>query len=102
MREPSQNELSIRDAVTEHYLATGKPADTKELADCLGWSVTKVRRIINDECHGAAVGTNPCQETRESYSMSYGNIATGGHRVWVYYPTLWHLRDLVLNAKGRE
>lgn len=99
MRPLTPNELSIRDAVTEHYLETCKPADAKDIAERLGWSVGKVRRIIGDECHGAAEGTLASQEHRESHSRSHRMIAVGAHRVWVYYPALIHLRAMLLAAR---
>lgn len=97
MKTLSPTETAIRDAVVAHYLETCKPADAKDLAARLGWSVGKVRRIIADECHGAASGTHAEQDHRASHSRNYPSMGpVGAHRVWVYYPSLAHLRDIIL------
>lgn len=91
-------EMAIRDAVVAHYLETGKAVDTADLAERLGWSVAKVRRVINDN-HGSVLGISPFQDERASYSKSYRGMQAGSHRVWVYQPTLLHMRELLLAAR---
>ena len=100
MADISPQAIAIRDAVTEHYLDTRQPCDAPTLAQRLGWSVSKVRRIIADECHGAADGTCAEQEYRPSHSRNYPSMGpVGQHKVWVYYPTLWRLRELLLACR---
>lgn len=90
----------IRDAVVAHYLETGKPAEAPELAKRLGWSVAKVRRLL-DELHGPK-GVMAYQETRVSYSRSYPGMEAGAHKVWTYAPALWLLRDIILALEKKE
>jgi hypothetical protein len=87
-------ELHLRDAVVEGYLETGKALDVPAIAARLRWSQSKVRRVL-DEAHGAPNGLHAFQDYRESFSASYPSMAVGGHKVWMYAPATWLLRDMV-------
>lgn len=91
------NEFAIRNAVVEGYLETGKCLDAKDIAARLKWSESKVRRVL-DEAHGAPNGIMASQDHRESFSKYYRSFQSGAHKVWVYAPALWLLRDM-LNAE---
>lgn len=70
----------LRDAVVEDYLQTGKCLDVKRIASQLRWSETKVRRVLDLQPGGAPYGVTVLRDGRG----------------WVYTPTLWHLRGMVL------
>jgi hypothetical protein len=91
--------VKIRDAITEGYLETGKSLDVPAIAARLRWSESKLRRIM-DLLHGSPEGVHAYQDHRESSSRSYPGMTVGGHRVWVYAPALWHLRNLLLAARA--
>lgn len=90
----------IRDAITEGYLETGKMLDAPAVAARLRWSETKVRRLM-DLLRGAPEGVHCSQEHRATESRNYPGITVGSHRVWMYAPTLWHLRNLILASRGK-
>jgi len=85
----------IRKAVTEAYLETGKALDVPAIAQRLGWSESKVRRVL-DEHRGAPDGIAAMQDFRESTK----NFVGGGRKVWVYTPAPWYLRELILGLRG--
>lgn len=87
----AQNEVTLRDAIVEGYLETGKALDAQAIADRVKWSATKVRRVL-DEAHGAPDGIHPFQDYRDT-ATNHG--LRGGHYVWVYTPATWLLRDMV-------
>jgi hypothetical protein len=91
----TENETALRAAVTEHYLETNKPVDAAQLAERLGWAPAKIRRIMADGLAGVSSET----EMRASYSKNYRGFQSGAHKVAVYYPTISHLRTLVLEAR---
>jgi DNA-binding IclR family transcriptional regulator len=93
MRDPILEE-AIRTTALEAFLETGKALDVNEIATRLGWSASKVRRVLVG-AHGCVDGLMAHQESRASYSMSYRNTQSGAHRVWVYKPTLETLRDMI-------
>lgn len=90
----------IRDVVTEAYLETGRCLDVQGIATLLKWSESKVRRVL-DECRGCPDGLHARQEHRESKSKNYTWVTTGAHRVWVYEPALWYLRDMILAERAK-
>jgi hypothetical protein len=85
--------------VVEAFLETGKAVDAPQLAERLGWSVSKVRRIIAAN-HGSVDGVSVRQEGRESLSKSYQGHVTGAHKVWVYRPNYGTLRTLILELRA--
>lgn len=91
----TENQVTLRAAVTEHYLETGKAADTSQLSERLTWSAAKVRRVLADGLDGVWSE----DERRASYSRNYRSEQSGTHRVVVYGPTLDHLRSLLLEAR---
>jgi hypothetical protein len=92
-------EQQICSAVVEAFLETGKALDAPEIAKKLGWSESKVRRILR--AHGGSVdGVAVREEGRASYSRAYRGMEAGAHRVSVYRPTLEALRALVLELRA--
>lgn len=91
--------LQIRSTVVEAFLESGKALDAAQIAERLGWSVTKVRRVLND-AHGCVEGLETYQDTRESHSRNFPGFTQGAHKVWVYRPTLSTLRALVLELRA--
>jgi hypothetical protein len=98
-KKNDENAVLIRDAVVAHYLETGGDIDAQGLAARLGWSATKVRKVINDN-HGSVPGVHPYEDQRHSYSRNFPDMAIGSHKVWVYRPQLSYLRELLLAARG--
>lgn len=87
-------EAQVKGAVVEAFLETGKALDAQEIATRLGWSVSKLRRVMT-EAHGCVDGLVPSQEYRPSYSANYASMQSGAHKVWVYEPTLETLRAMI-------
>lgn len=91
----TENQIALRTAVTEHYLETGESADAATLAERLGWSATKVRRVMADGIDGVYSD----EDRRASYSRNFRNYQSGAHRVMVYLPARGYLRTLLLEAR---
>ena len=85
-------------AVTAMYLRDGRAHTVVEIAAETGWPVSKVRRVILAAPGGAMDGVNEDRETRASHSRNYPGIEAGVHRVSVFYPTLAHLRRLIVGV----
>jgi hypothetical protein len=85
---------AIRDAATRIFLETGRDSTAAELAEALGWSVSRVRSVVQKN-HGSVPGLHPRRESRVTYSRMYPGFESGSHTVWVYGPTREHLRDLI-------
>ena len=79
------------EAIVEGYLVTGDGLTVPQIASALGWSEGRVRRSI-DVSHGAPLGCVAAHEHRDG--------ATKVVKVWVYYPSLLTLRDMVNNYRG--
>jgi hypothetical protein len=92
-------EIAIRDAVVEAFLEAGKALDASEIARRLGWSVSKVRRVMGDN-GGCVRGLQTYQDHRPSESRNYPGMVTGSHKVWLYKPSLEALRALVLELRA--
>lgn len=86
------------EAVVEGYLETGKGLDVRAIAGRLGWSESRVRRSISAAA-GCPSGCVCRQEHRASHERNYGT-ESGSHKVWVYYPTLETLLDMVNYCRG--
>lgn len=80
-----------REAIIEGYLVTGDGMTVPQIASALGWTEGRVRRSI-DADHGAPLGCVAAHEHRDG--------ATKVVKVWVYYPSLLTLRDMVNNYRG--
>ena len=91
-------EVEIKVAVVEAFLETGKALDATEIAARLGWSVSKVRRVIS-EAHGCVDGLVAREDRRESQSRNYAAFTTGAHKVWVYLPTMETLRAMIIDLR---
>lgn len=93
---PSEQEFAA--AVTLAYLRTGKQ---QSLADLFKrnplWSPSGTRRMLRD--HGGSVpGIAVGFDYRETYSRDYPGMQSGVARLSVYAPTLWRLRELLLET----
>lgn len=75
----------LRDAVVEDYLQTGKCLDVKRIASQLRWSETKVRRVLDLQPGGTPDGITVLRDGRG----------------WVYMPTLWRMRGMVLELRAK-
>jgi len=93
------NEQQIRSTVVEAFLETGKAVDAAQIAERLGWSVSKVRRVLKD-AHGCVTGLVTYQEGRQSHSRDYPAFTAGAHKVWVYEPGQGTLRALILELRA--
>ncbi len=93
----SESEQLLVAAVVEMFLDDGEDHTIKEIAAKLGWTESRVRKIISD-AHGCPEGLHTREETRTSYSTNYRFMASGAHKVWVYGPSREYLRSL-LNAR---
>lgn len=80
--------------VTDAYVREGKDLTADEIAAGIGWTASKVRRVIA-AAHGCPVGLCCSQESRASFSKSYRAMQSGTHRVWVYGPTRETLREVI-------
>lgn len=78
----------LRDAIVGYYLETGDAIDAPGLAERVGWSVSRVRRVIV-KCHGLP-GTSVRKE-----------VLRGSRECWVYRPSLEHLATIVKNLQQR-
>lgn len=99
MTDSGAAEIVIRDAVVEAFLETGKALAAPEIAKRLGWSVSKVRRVMAEN-GGCVRGLQTYQEHRPSESRNYPGMLTGAHKVWLYKPSLEALRALVLELRA--
>jgi DNA-binding GntR family transcriptional regulator len=73
----------LRDAITEGYLETGAALTVTDVAKRLRWSKAKVYQTL-DILRGAPRGIQAIRDGRG----------------FVYAPATWHLRDLLLAARG--
>lgn len=95
MTDPkTARETQIKEAVVEAFLETGKALDANDIAARLGWSVSKVRRLIS-EAHGCVDGLIAREDRRESHSRNYAAFTAGVHKVWVYLPSMETLRAMI-------
>jgi hypothetical protein len=86
-----ENKVAVADAVFTHYVETGTAADVCQLALRLGWSESKVRRVIR-EGGGAVVGTVAQRED--------GLVGTA--KFWAWLPALWRMRQELLTSRSAE
>ena len=96
-RNPEQ-ELALKNAVVEGYLETGKEQTAVQIAERLGWSPSKVYKVLR-AAHGAPQGVEVRESRSESYSTSYRGFQSGSHKVYVYTPSLSTLRQVILDAR---
>src|SRR5688572_12020102 len=87
------DELAVRNAVVEAFLEKAEALTAPQIAERMGWSQGKIRRVLN-ETHGAGLSVR--EETRATYSRNYQDLVTGGHKVTVYQPSVYLLRDVIL------
>ncbi len=93
-------ESQVRTAIIEGYLETGDLMDAAAIASRLGWSETKLRRAMNDMA-GCPRGIMAQQDVRPSREKNYGTLS-GAHRVWVYAPATYTLREMILAMRGAK
>lgn len=77
-----ENAKRLVDAATAHFLRTGRDARVEVLAEELGWSVGKVRRVL------AANGGRP--DGLQTQEVGFGRWEHA-----VYGPSRAHLRQLL-------
>ncbi len=94
-------QIAIRDAVTEHYLATWRHASVHDIAARLGWSESKIRRVIRDSS-GAIAGTTSERVSVARYSRNYPGMEAGYTMAWAYLPSRSHLGELLLAARAMQ
>lgn len=94
----AEQELALKNAVVEGYLETGKEQTVAQIAERLGWSTSKVYKVLRDS-HGAPHGVEVRESRSESYSTSYRSFQSGSHKIYVYTPSLSTLRQLILDAR---
>lgn len=99
MGKLSENATKLVEAVVEGYLEGGKGLTVKQIAPRLGWSESKVRRVL-DEGHGLLEGLTLHKESFTSHSTDYRMMESGSHQAWVYYPTMFKLREMVLALRS--
>lgn len=93
MKTESPNAIKLADAIIEAYLATGEAQSVKQLAPRLGWSESKVRKVL-DECQGCPNRCIYAQDWVTTYERGY-NSQHGAVKVGRYQPTMETLRDMI-------
>jgi hypothetical protein len=84
----------IEEAILEIYLTEGKGSSAKKLAKYLEVSDSTIRRTIDKDGLSKNIGRHT--EFVERFSKDYPMLGpVGVARVYVYYPTLRHLRDII-------
>lgn len=87
----------IADVVYVAFMETGDDIDVKEIAKRIGWSESKIRRVMSDN-HGVPRGVTVSDESRPTYSRSYPTMQSGYVKVNVYGPTRSEMRRRMLAA----
>jgi predicted transcriptional regulator len=93
MGQMDDNKRAVLGVVVERYLEEMVGSTVKEIAAKLGWSESKVRRVVDDR--SGVDGLTSAEEGRSSYSTAYRMMEAGVHKVRVYYPTRQKLAALV-------
>lgn len=87
-------------AATRFYLETGNDPTVADLAARLGWTESKIRRLLT-AAHGCPMGLTYRTEERPSYEKNYG-MQRGVHKVSTYGPSRDRLRALILNHEKAQ
>ena len=84
--EPLEISAELRDAITEHYIETGKSSEPADLASRLGVSASTIYKRLRT-LNGDVDGCN----SRQNHGVKVR-----------YFPTIAHLRKLLLAARGQS
>lgn len=86
MSAKEQNAEALVDWITTRYVATEEDSTVKEIAHGMGWSESKVRRLLDNEpdvwCRLITT-----VDSRTSHSTNYLGFKTGMHHVRVWGPS---------------
>jgi len=86
----TERQRTVRDALVEGYLETGKSMRVSDVAARLKWSESRVRRALGPS--GSVYGV-----------MAHRDHVDGLIQpVWFYAPATWYLRDMVLSLRAVE
>jgi transposase len=99
MKNPLTAE-TIRDAVTRHYITTGKSSTIKDIAEQTCRSEATVRKVLNAS-GGAVQGTGYGEASVPTFSKDYPMMQVGSHKVAVFAPTMDHLREMIQAKNAR-
>lgn len=98
-RTLEENQSTVRTAVFEHYMETGKWCDVKTIAKRCDRSESWVRRTFD------GVGTVPyidVQKDARPSKIHGGCFEVGSHVVWVYAPSREYMRErLIAMQEGK-
>ena len=92
---PTPTVEQFRNGVTEFYIKNGFRPMMSELLRDNRWSENGTRKLLRD-AGGTVQGISADFDFKPSYSKNYRTMESGTHRVTVYAPCLYTLREAIV------